>query len=73
MEFGDYFIYACLGCLSLFIFALLVRWMLDIPRRNKHMEAQTRLLTLMAKNQGIEGEKIDQIVSDVIKDEQEEQ
>jgi hypothetical protein len=45
------------------LYIIIVRLVFNIPTITKHLKAQTKLMALIAKEQGAEPEKIDEILS----------
>lgn len=55
------FLYVAIGLAVSF---LIIRWVLDIDKRNKQLHAQTKLLSLIAEKQGVAKSEIDNILKE---------
>lgn len=56
-------IYIGAGLLSLVLYYIITRWVHEIHKRNRYMEAQIKLLSKIAEKQGVSPDEIDGINS----------
>lgn len=50
--------------IGLVIMYYLIRWIFDVPKQTRYLEAQIKLLTEIAKKQAVDDSKIRKIVRD---------
>lgn len=67
MNTDNLIMYVGFVILAFALWAVLIRWILDIPGRNRHLEAQTKLLAEIAKKSGVATGEIEDIVKPTIK------
>jgi hypothetical protein len=58
------FMYFAIGFVCFLITVFIVRWIFNIPSILRYHRAQIKLLEQMAKNQGVDGAKVQKIITE---------
>lgn len=66
MTSTQFFIYAGSGIVFIVLAFYFLRWVFDIKRRNKHLIAQTKLLSKIAEAGGVPPGEIEKILTEAL-------